>query len=74
MGYSEEQIRSLEETINRADCDVVVTGTPIDIARLVKVNKPIVRARYELEEISHPTLEELLDEWWARMNKKKNGQ
>ncbi len=60
MGYSERQIHDLEETINRADCDVVVTGTPIDIRRVVKVDKPIVRARYGLAEIGHPTLEEII--------------
>jgi len=67
MGYSEEQVRELEETINRADCDVVVTGTPIDIRRLVKVDKPIVRAGYEIEEIGRPNLEDILNEWWERM-------
>ena len=65
MGYSDEQIASLQETIERSDCDIVVTGTPIDIKRLVKVSKPIIRAGYEMEEIGNPSLEEILDKWWA---------
>lgn len=65
MGYSDEQIASLQETIERSDCDIVVTGTPIDIKRLVKVSKPIIRAGYEMEEIGNPSLEGILDKWWA---------
>jgi predicted GTPase len=53
MGYGDEQIEELEETINRADCDVVVIGTPIDLGRVLKINKPYVRVTYELEE-RHP--------------------
>lgn len=70
MGYSDEQIASLQETIERSDCDVVVTGTPIDIKRLVKVSKPIIRAGYEMEEIGEPSLESILDKWWAGMKGK----
>ncbi len=62
MGYTDEQIRDMEETINRAECDVVVAGTPVDLRRVMTVNKPIVRVRYELEEIGKPTLEDILDE------------
>jgi predicted GTPase len=65
MGYSDEQIASLQETIERSDCDVVVTGTPIDIKRLVRTSKPIIRAGYEMEEIGDVTLEKVLDKWWA---------
>jgi predicted GTPase len=50
MGYSAEQVRDLEATIRNADCDVVVSGTPHDLARLIDVDVPIVRVRYELEE------------------------
>ncbi|MGD1059966.1 MAG: cyclic 2,3-diphosphoglycerate synthase [Methanomassiliicoccales archaeon] len=70
MGYSEHQIHDLEETINRADCDVVVTGTPIDIRRVVKVSKPIVRARYTLAEIGHPNLEDILTEKFGKLTAK----
>jgi predicted GTPase len=67
MGYGKEQVRELEETINRSGCDVVVSGTPVDLRRVVKVNMPIVRVRYELDEIGHPTLDELIE---ARLGKK----
>ncbi len=66
MGYSAEQLRELEAAINKADCDVVISGTPIDLTRIVKVNKPIVRVTYELREKSKPDLEEVLTEMLAR--------
>ncbi|HHY43868.1 MAG TPA: GTPase [Coprothermobacter sp.] len=62
MGYSEQQIKDLEETLNRVPADVIVSGTPINISRLVKVNKPIVRVMYELEEIGKPTLKDVIME------------
>ncbi|WIV66655.1 cyclic 2,3-diphosphoglycerate synthase [Natrialbaceae archaeon AArc-T1-2] len=61
MGYSREQIDDLEATIERADPDVVVSGTPSDLSRLVDVSVPIVRVRYELEE-KNRTLEEILED------------
>ena len=70
MGYSPEQVKELEESINGANCDIVVTGTPIDLRRILKVNKPIVRARYEIAEIGRPDLEEIVTEWWTRAGKK----
>ncbi len=60
MGYGKEQIRELEETINRADADLVIVGTPIDLRRLMKINKPSDRVRYELQIIGTPTLEDIL--------------
>ena len=60
MGYGEKQTKELEETINRADADLVIIGTPIDLNRLIQINKPSQRVRYELQEIGQPTLEELL--------------
>ncbi len=60
MGYGEQQVRELEQTINNADVDLVVIGTPIDLSRLMKINKPTQRVRYELQEIGQPTLEEIL--------------
>jgi predicted GTPase len=60
MGYSGEQIRELEDTINAVPCDVVVIGTPIDLRQLLRLNKPAVRAKYELQEISKPDLEDVL--------------
>jgi predicted GTPase len=60
MGYGDQQTRELEETINRADADLVLIGTPIDLNRIIKINKPTQRVRYELQEIGQPTLEDLL--------------
>jgi predicted GTPase len=61
MGYGDEQLRELEETINAIPCDVVVTGTPIDLGRLIDSRHPILHATYSLREIGEPTLEELLE-------------
>jgi predicted GTPase len=60
MGYSDEQLGELEETINAVDCDVVVTGTPIDLGRLIESRHPIRHVRYELEELGHPTIADVL--------------
>jgi predicted GTPase len=60
MGYDDAQLRELEETINAVDCDVVVTGTPIDLGRLIRSRHPIRHVRYELEELSPPTLADVL--------------
>jgi predicted GTPase len=67
MGYSPEQLRELEETINAATCDVVITGTPIDLGRLIDSKHPIRHARYELKEIGSPTLDEVLAPLGARV-------
>ncbi len=60
MGYGEAQRKDLEETINNADVDMVIVGTPIDLKRIIKINKPNQRVRYELQEIGVPTLKDLL--------------
>jgi len=60
MGYSKEQMDELGETIAKADADVVVIGTPIDLRRIIKIDKPAVRVSYELQEIGEPDLVELL--------------
>jgi predicted GTPase len=60
MGYGDEQIADLEKTINAVDCDVVVIGTPIDLRKIVKINKPAVRVTYELQEIGKPNLHDVL--------------
>ena len=60
MGYSQKQILELEETINQTECDTVITGTPIDLGKIIRINKPIVRAEYELQEISKPGLSDLI--------------
>jgi predicted GTPase len=63
MGYSEQQVRDLEATINRVPCDSVVIGTPIDLTRIVTIGRPVVRARYELQEIGQPDLAFVIDEF-----------
>ncbi len=60
MGYGEEQMRDLEQTIENATVDLVISATPIDLNRVIKVRKPMQRVRYELQEIGQPTLEEIL--------------
>ncbi len=60
MGYGDEQIRDLEDTINATPCDLVLAATPVDIRRLLKVRYPVERVRYELQVLSQPTLEEIL--------------
>jgi predicted GTPase len=73
MGYGEEQIRELSETIRAADCDVVVIGTPIDLSRVLEVGHPVRRATYELREIGYPTLAKVLrphiDAWLRAASK-----
>jgi predicted GTPase len=60
MGYGDKQTRELAKTIEAIDCDLVVSATPIDITRVIKVSKPILRVGYELEEIGTPTLKDVL--------------
>jgi predicted GTPase len=62
MGYGDDQMADLEETINKTDCDSVVIGTPIDLGRILKINKPSTRVRYELQEIGGVTIESILKE------------
>lgn len=62
MGYGDEMVKDLETTINNADVDMVLSATPIDLTRIIQVNKPMQRVRYELQEIGRPTLEEILSE------------
>ncbi len=63
MGYGKQQIKDLEDTINAVDCDVVIIATPIDLRRIVKINKPAVQVKYELQEIGHPTIEDVLKDF-----------
>jgi predicted GTPase len=66
MGYSDQQLRDLETTINRTDCDAVIVGTPIDLRRIVKIEKPTTRVYYDLQEIGKPDLGDVLDEFIAK--------
>lgn len=60
MGYGEQQMRELEYTIRNAEVDLVIIATPIDLQRVIKIEKPAQRVRYELQEIGQPTLEDIL--------------
>jgi predicted GTPase len=66
MGYSEAQRQELEETINRTPCDLVLVATPVDLGRLLQLDKPSLRVRYEIEERTRPDLHEILEAFTAR--------
>ncbi len=66
MGYGEQQLKDLEATINNTDCDSVVIGTPIDLNRIIKINKPNTRVYYDLQEIGDPNLETILDDFLSK--------
>ena len=63
MGYGQKQISELEETINNTDVDIIVSGTPIDITRVLKSSKPIVRVRYDVGEETYKELENLVTDF-----------
>jgi len=73
MGYGDQQVKDLEATINKTDCDTVVIATPIDLNRIVKIKKPTVKVGYDLQEIGSPNLTEVLDEFVKKhkLGKKK---
>ncbi len=63
MGYGEKQLKDLEATINNIDCDVVIIGTPIDLSRVIKINKPTARINYDLKEVDGPSLDTVLTDF-----------
>ena len=63
MGYSDQQLKDLETSINNTDCDSVVIGTPIDLQRIVNIKKPSTRVYYDLQEIGQPDLEGVLNDF-----------
>lgn len=67
MGYGDQQVRDLEATIAKVVCDVVIIGTPIDLGRLVRIRQPVVRARYELQEIGQPDLATVVADFIGRL-------
>jgi predicted GTPase len=71
MGYGAAQTKDLEATIRKADVDLVIIGTPIDLTRVIKIDKPYQRVRYELQEIGQPTLEGVLKAKFGKKSKKK---
>jgi len=68
MGYGEQQIKDLEKTIENTPCDAVIIATPIDLNRIIKINKPNTRVGYELQEIGQPTLKEIIDNFLKEKN------
>lgn len=62
MGYGPKQVKELEATLHATDCDLVIIATPIDLRRIIGLDKPSVRVRYELQEIGKPDLEDILRE------------
>jgi len=63
MGYSEQQLKDLETTINSSDCDSVIIGTPIDLNRIINIKKPTTRVYYDLEEIGYPKLSHVINQF-----------
>jgi len=70
MGYSDQQLKDLETTINNTDCDSVIIGTPIDLNRLIDIKKPNTRVYYDLQEIGKPDLKDLLEDFVKKHNLK----
>ena len=70
MGYGDEQIKDLETTIDKTPCDVVVIATPIDLSRIVKINKPTVKVGYDLQEIGQPDLAQAVNDFIQKKNLK----
>ncbi|MCJ7539746.1 MAG: cyclic 2,3-diphosphoglycerate synthase [Desulfobacterales bacterium] len=68
MGYSKAQIHDLELTINHVDCDLVLCATPIDLPKLLSINKPTVRVRYEYKDHGNPILEDVLLEYLQKID------
>ncbi|WP_342514300.1 cyclic 2,3-diphosphoglycerate synthase [Sporosarcina sp. FSL K6-1522] len=63
MGYGEQQLKDLEETINNADCDAVIIGTPMDLTRIISINKPCTRVHYDLDEVGDQNLSVVLKDF-----------
>ncbi len=72
MGYGNKQIKDLETTINRTRCDTVVIATPINLGRIIKINKPTVRVSYDLQEIGIPNLSDVITDFFAPPKVKKS--
>ncbi len=68
MGYSQQQLKDLEATINKVDCDAVVVATPINLSKIIDIKKPNTRVYYELQEIGTPKLGEILSEFGKKHN------
>jgi predicted GTPase len=69
MGYGEQQMNDLEKTIAQTECDTVIIGTPIDLRRVIRIEKPSVRVSYELQEIGKPDLADILKDKLTKIGK-----
>ncbi|WXG45167.1 MAG: cyclic 2,3-diphosphoglycerate synthase [Candidatus Atabeyarchaeum deiterrae] len=67
MGYSPEQIKDLEKTIKATPCDTVLSATPIDLNRIMKIDKPLAKVSYELEEITKPNLDDVVSNFLKKI-------
>ncbi|MFW9772392.1 MAG: cyclic 2,3-diphosphoglycerate synthase [Promethearchaeota archaeon] len=70
MGYTDQQIDDLEKTLNKVKCDIILNGSPIDLTKLIKTNKPIVKVSYDIEPVKEPTIESVLDDFTEKYLKK----
>ncbi len=70
MGYNDQQIKDMEQTLNNAEAEVIIDGSPIDLGKLINSNKPIIRVSYDIEAIKSPTIEEVLDNFINKFLKK----
>ena len=70
MGYGEEQMQDLSATIEKADCDTVIIATPIDLQRVIRINKPCAKVEYSLQEIGRPTMDDVLEDFIKTIKKK----
>jgi predicted GTPase len=71
MGYGAEQLKDLETTINGTECDTVIIATPIDLGRIININKPSVRVRYDLQETGKPSLGDVIRDFFEKPGKEK---
>ncbi|MCK5264654.1 MAG: GTPase, partial [Candidatus Thorarchaeota archaeon] len=70
MGYGKKQMEELQQTINKSDAEAIVIGTPIDLKSVIKIDKPSVRVKYDLQEIGKPDLDDVLAEFVKKHNLK----
>ncbi|MFX1532453.1 MAG: hypothetical protein ACFFBC_15155 [Promethearchaeota archaeon] len=63
MGYNDQQIKDMEDTLNNTEAELIIDGSPIDLEKLIKSNKPIVRVSYDIEALKSLTIEETLDDF-----------
>jgi predicted GTPase len=68
MGYGEQQIKDLEKSVANTECDSVIIATPIDLKRLIKIDKPSTRVYYDLQEIGSPNFTEVINDFTGKHN------